>query len=49
MLRVAKLGDQERSRSVGNGDSETEEETSSDKHLEVNRSTLENDGQDHNE
>ena len=28
VLRVAKLGDQERSRSVGNGDSKTEEETS---------------------
>lgn len=35
VLRVANLSDEERSRSVGNGDTQTEEEASGDEHLEV--------------
>lgn len=49
VLGMAQLGDQERSRAVGNSDTKAEEETGGDEHLEIDRGGLENDGEDHDD
>lgn len=49
VLRVAQLSDKQRCRAVSNGNTQSEEEASGYKHLEVDRSTLENDSQNHDD
>ena len=47
VLGVNQLGDEQRSGTVGNGDTKTDEETSGNKHLDVVTDGLENDTGDH--
>ena len=47
MLRMSKLGDEQRGGTVGNGNTETDEETTSNKHLNIHGDGLEDDTENH--
>jgi hypothetical protein len=47
MLRVHQLSDQQRSRAMCNSNSEADQETSSDEHLDIGTDRLQHDSNDH--
>lgn len=48
MLGVNKLGDEQGRGTMGNGNTETDEESRGDEHLDVNTNRLQNDTENHN-